>query len=114
MKYIIVLSACLLVCGCTGQQQVSTVVLEPPVATDTRSSTTLHLDDSSQILTAQSRDGKILWSVDVIKECGVPDVGEPKVRNVTIQDGKASVVFGKHDHAVVNLESGVIESHGAD
>lgn len=87
---------------------------QPPVAVDAQAGTSLYLNDNAQILTAKSKDGKTLWSADIIKECGVPAVGKPRVRSVTVQDGKAKVVFGKHDFATVDLKSGEIECQGAD
>ena len=90
MKYIIAICTCLLVFGCVGQQQEAKVASKP-INEDVQSGTSLYLDDSAQILTAESIDGKILWSVDVIKECGIPAVGDPKVRNVTIQDEKVDL-----------------------
>lgn len=114
MKSIIVLCACLLVCGCANDQQGAAPVSPPSIATDAQSGTSLYLDNNARILSAKAKDGKTLWSVDVIKECGVPAVGKPKVRSVTIQGGKANVVFGKHSFATVDLKSGEIEYQGAD
>ena len=114
MKYVTVLCACLLLCGCASHRQEATAVSRTPVASDASSGTSLYLDDSAQILTAESRDGKTLWSANVIKECGVPAVGEPKVRSVSVQMGKVNVVFGKHSFATVDLKSGRIEYQGAD
>lgn len=114
MKYITAICACLLVCGCACQRQQATVVPKTLTVTDAPSGISLYLDDNAQILTAQSKDGKTLWSVDVIKECGAPAVGEPKIRNVTIQKRNVNVVFGKHSFATVDLESGEIEYQGAD
>jgi len=114
MKYVSALCACLSLCGCAGQKQDTSVPVEIPVATDTESGISLQLDDNAQILTAQSKDGKTLWSIDVIKECGVPAVGQPKVRSVTVEKGKVNVVFGKHSFATVDFRSGTIETQGAD
>ena len=78
MKWIFVLYACFLLCGCVGQQENSSAISPPPVGIDRQSGTSIYLDENAQILTAKSKNGKTLWSVDVIKECGTPEVGELK------------------------------------
>ncbi len=114
MKWILVLFGGLLLFGCGGQHEETVSITRHPVAADTKSAISLYLDESARILTARSNDGKTLWSVDVIKECGVPAVGKPKIRHVTIQGGQVSVVFGKHDFATVDLKSGSVQYQGAD
>jgi hypothetical protein len=114
MKFIIVFCVCLLVYGCTGRQQETTIMLRPPAVIDSQSGASLYLYDNGQIITAKSKNGGTLWSVDVIKNCGAPAVGEPKVRSLTIRGGIVNVAFGKHDYATVDLKSGQIACQGAD
>lgn len=59
-------------------------------------------------LDSHANNGDFSWSENILKTCGVPVVGEPMIRDVTIEGVKARVVYGKHSYAEVDLATGEI------
>ena len=74
----------------------------------------IEVESDGRTVTALDRDGKAKWSVDVIAECGVPDVGEPVIRDIKIEGTQVRVVFGKHSFASIDIETGQVTFLGSD
>ena len=60
------------------------------------------------------KNGKLKWKTNVIKICGNPKVGEPKIRYIKITEKVIKVTFGKHSMAEVELENGKTKFIGTD
>ena len=75
--------------------------------------TVYFIENDNQTLSAY-KNGKLKWKTNVIKVCGKPKVGEPKIRYIKLSDKVIKVTFGKHSWAEVNVESGKTKFIGAD
>ena len=64
------------------------------------------------------RDGRTVVvngvQYDPIQVCGVPAVGEPVVRSVTVSGQLVTVVYGKHSFAEIDAATGEIRCAGSD
>jgi hypothetical protein len=72
------------------------------------------VESDGRRLLGLSDEGRMLWSVDVISVCGLPKVGEPIVRHLSLKGDSVSVVFGKHSVANVRMSTGEITCEGSD
>lgn len=59
-------------------------------------------------------DGKIKWEANVLSFCGEPFVGEKKIRYYRAEGKIIDVVYGKHDFASIDINTGRITCLGAD
>jgi hypothetical protein len=75
--------------------------------------TVYFIENDNQTLSAY-KNGKLKWKTNVIKVCGKPKVGEPKIRYIKLNEKDIKVAFGKHSWAEVDLEIGNIKFIGAD
>jgi len=75
--------------------------------------TVYFIENDNQTLSAYV-NGKLKWKTNVIKVCGKPKVGEPKIRYIKLNEKVIKLTFGKHSWAEVDLESGKTEFIGAD
>ncbi|MFA5794326.1 MAG: hypothetical protein WC980_04580 [Candidatus Brocadiia bacterium] len=76
--------------------------------------TGIKVKEDNRTVFARNKEGKELWAVDIIAQCGVPEVGEPVVRHISIRGDTCRVVFGKHSFAALDLQSGKIVNQGTD
>ena len=84
-------------------------------ATDSVSGATLSVDPNGTSLTARGRDGKVLWTVDIVRKAGKPATGEAVIRLVQVTGpGKALVVVGKGQSIEVDIATGEIKVQGED
>ena len=60
------------------------------------------------------RGQEVLWQVNVINQCGIPASGEATVRYLRLESDQLKVIFGKHDHATINIYTGELICDGAD
>ena len=75
--------------------------------------TVYFIENDNQTLSAYE-NGKLKWKTNVIKVCGKPEVGEPKIRYIKLNKKVIKVTFGKHSWAEVDVESGKTKFIGAD
>ena len=75
--------------------------------------TVYFIENDNQTLSAYE-NGKLKWKTNVIKVCGKPKVGEPKIRYIKLNEKVIKVTFGKHSWAEVDMESGKTKFIGAD
>jgi len=75
--------------------------------------TVYFIENDNQTLSAY-KNGKLKWKTNVIKVCGKPKVGEPKIRYIKLNEKVIKVAFGKHSWAEVDLEIGKTKFIGAD
>ena len=68
--------------------------------------------DSTAIVAYQG--GKIKWEANVLSFCGEPFVGEKKIRYYRVAGKIIDVVYGKHDFASIDVNTGKITCLGAD
>jgi hypothetical protein len=71
------------------------------------------VDDSLKVISAYD-DSILLWKVDIIAECGKPNIGRPEIRYIKLDKDTINVVFGKHDFASVFTKNGKAQWLGAD
>ena len=71
------------------------------------------IEDDNQTLSAYE-NGKLKWQTNIIKVCGKPKVGEPKIRHIKLRDKVIDVTYGKHSWAEVDVKSGKAEFIGSD
>lgn len=71
------------------------------------------IENDNQTLSAY-KNGKLKWKTNIIKVCGKPKVGEPKVRYIKLNEKVIQVIFGKHSMAEVDLQSGKTKFIGTD
>ena len=71
------------------------------------------VEDNGEILSA-IKDNNKMWSANIIKECGKPLVGSPKIRHIEKKEDNIIVTFGKHSFAKIDIISGKIEFIGSD
>jgi hypothetical protein len=83
-------------------------------AMDEGSKTKVTVEPDGRVVTAHDAQGQELFRADVIAECGVPAVGNPVVRHVSLEGGKVQVVMGKHSFASIDLASKSVECTGSD
>jgi hypothetical protein len=83
-------------------------------AHDTSTGTYFRVNDDGRVLTATDENGRVLWAVDVIEKAGAPFVGEPKIRHLSVVEGKVAVVYGKHSFANFEPKTGKLLSSGSN
>jgi hypothetical protein len=71
------------------------------------------IENDNQTLSAY-KNGKLKWKTNIIKVCGKPKVGEPKVRYIKLNEKVIQVIFGKHSMAEVDMQSGKTKFIGND
>jgi ABC-type enterochelin transport system substrate-binding protein len=120
-----VAAVALVTAGCSKPRQEQARAPEPAVAAgeaedaaltvrDAKTGITVSVDEGGRVVRAVAEDGGELFGIDVIDECGVPAVGSARVRNLVVVSGQATVVYGKHDHARIDLATGEIRCTGSD
>ncbi|CAD0009874.1 hypothetical protein [Flavobacterium chungangense] len=72
-----------------------------------------YIENDLQTLKAFEK-GKVKWETNVIKILGKPKIGKPEIRALQYNNLTITISYGKHDFAVVNIETGEIKFHGAD
>ncbi len=81
------------------------------------------LDDNINVYYIVEKDREVLsaikngeerWSSNIIKMCGKPLVGTPKIRHIELKEDKIVVTFGKHDFASVDARTGKVTYLGSD
>ncbi len=72
------------------------------------------MSENGRVLTATDKNGRVLWSIDVIEKAGPPAVGAPIIRHVSVVNGEISVVYGKHSFASFDPTTGKLLSSGSD
>jgi hypothetical protein len=83
-------------------------------ATDAASGTTLSVAPNGTVLTAE-KDGRTLWSVDIVAATGKPATGFPVIRLVEVtKPGTAMLVVGKGRAVEVEIASGRARALGED
>jgi hypothetical protein len=75
--------------------------------------TVYFIENDNQTLSAY-KNGKLKWKTNVIKVCGKPKVGEPKVRYIKLNEKVIQVIFGKHSMAEIDMQSGKTKFIGTD
>lgn len=85
---------------------------DKPSVTDPVSGIVAAVEDG--VLRGLARDGKPLWTADVLKVCGKPAVGKAAIRHLSINGGLVQVTYGKHSFANVGLKSGHVTCRGSD
>jgi hypothetical protein len=75
--------------------------------------TVYFIENDNQTLSAY-KNGKLKWKTNIIKVCGKPKVGEPKVRYIKLNEKVIQVIFGKHSMAEVDMQSGKTKLIGTD
>jgi hypothetical protein len=60
------------------------------------------------------KNNKVEWLANVIDSCGAPNVGKPKIRSIKIINEKVLIVYGKHNHAELNVYNGKTTCLGSD
>jgi hypothetical protein len=84
-------------------------------ATDAVSGITVSVDPDGKFVSAKDRAGTVLWRENVLEKTGRPSEGAPVVRHVAImQDGKVSLVVGKHRYVEADLMTGKLRLAGED
>lgn len=115
-----VLGVCIMLFGnaCSGNEKPNkttnpyqNAVLEAP---DGLTGITVKVKEDNRTVFARNKQGEKLWEVDIIAQCGIPEVGEPVVRDVSINAGKCRVIFGKHSFVIIDLQGGKIIERGSD
>jgi len=71
------------------------------------------LENDDQTITAY-RHRNVLWKVNIINQCGVPAIGESKVRYLRLEADHLKVIYGKHNNASINIYTGELLCEGAD
>ena len=90
-------------------------VKKRPSVTDQKTGLTASvLDDDQTLAIMDSKTGKILAKIQVIKAAGAPNVGQPVVRDLTIKDGVVTAIYGKHSFAKFDLKTGKLLEKGSD
>lgn len=69
--------------------------------------------DGQTLIIKRKQDGKTEL-LNVIERCGVPAVGEPKIRNVYTSDTQVQITYGKHCAAVLSLTTSQFSCSGCD
>ena len=72
------------------------------------------VDSDYQTLIAFDTEKNLKWKVNIIEKCGEPAVGKPEIRYFKLNENVIEIVFGKHDFANVDLETGKVTYLGAD
>jgi len=85
-----------------------------PTAIVAASADVVVLDPDGRRLRGLSGSGSEVWVRDVIAECGVPAVGEPRIRHLASGSDEVHVVYGKHSFASVLITDGTVTCRGAD
>lgn len=69
-------------------------------------------DGRSLVVTRSGKAAPI--RVPVFKRCGAPSVGEPRIRDVSVESGLVTVIYGKHCAAELSLETMALKCTGCD
>lgn len=88
IKTIIILLSVTFLSSCSTEQQ-------PIVA----------ISDDAQSIEIKLSPESSVKSVDVLNECGDPEVGEAKIRHVQVHQNTVEVTYGKHCSATVSLKT---------
>ena len=75
--------------------------------------TVYFIENDNQTLSAY-KNGKLKWKTNIIKVCGKPEVGEPKIRYIKLNEKVIKITFGKHSWAQVDVENGKTKFIGSD
>lgn len=83
-----------------------------PQVKDAASGITVTVKDDNRTVIATDAAGKMIWFTDLAAVKGV--VGQPVVRQLTLQDGKVTATYGKHTSVVIDLKTGKVISISSD
>ena len=75
----------------------------------------LVLEDGQTLISYHK--GKIIWTVNVVKTCELPDAGvqgKQDVRHIKLSVDKICVTYGKHEYANVDIKDGKVKCLGSD
>lgn len=82
---------------------------------DPKTETIFYVESSGRRLVALSKNGVVLWIVDVIEATkAAPFAGAPVIRRLELRNGELSVTFGKHSFATVGIGDGKVKYLGSD
>ena len=82
---------------------------------DPKTETIFYVESNGRRLVAFKKDGTIVWTVDVLETTKVtPKTGQPVIRHLNLAKDQLQVVFGKHDFAEVQINSGKMKYVGSD
>lgn len=74
----------------------------------------INVESDNATLTAEKK-GKIKWKINIISACCKPSVGKPEIRYIKLNNNETiSVTFGKHNYAIIDINTGRITCLGAD
>jgi len=71
------------------------------------------VEPDNQTLSAHENK-KLKWKTNIIEVCGKPEVGKAEIRIIKLNGEKIQVIFGKHNFAEVQIETGKTKFLGAD
>ena len=82
---------------------------------DPKTENIFYVESNGRRLVAFKKDGTIMWSVDVLEATKVtPKTGQPVIRHMNFSEDQLQVVFGKHDFAEVQINSGKTKYLGSN
>jgi hypothetical protein len=82
---------------------------------DPKTENIFYVESNGRRLVAFKKDGTIIWSVDLLEATKVaPKSGQPVIRQLKLSEDLLQVVFGKHDFAEVQINSGKTKYVGSD
>jgi hypothetical protein len=82
---------------------------------DPKTENIFYVESNGRRLVAFKKDGTIIWSVDLLEATKVtPKSGQPVIRHLKLSKDQLQVVFGNHDFAEVQINSGKTKYLGAD
>jgi hypothetical protein len=72
-----------------------------------------YFEKKNQTILAYQNE-KVMWKTNVMKICGKPSVGKPKIRLIEIGNKFLKIVYGKHSFAEIEVETGKVTCGGSD
>jgi hypothetical protein len=114
MKRASVLCRALLVaaCGLVASAVAASNEMEVPRSSAETPNVRASADGRSLVVTPS--EGAATVHVSVLNRCGDPAVGEPRIRNVSVEHGIVTVIYGKYCAAELSLETMVLKCTGCD
>jgi len=85
------------------------------VVNDPKSGASATIDSTKKIISLTDKDGKKVWSVNVIEEMGQPPfVGKPEIRYVSFSNSNLTAIVGKHTFISIDTRTGKVTVQGSD